>query len=90
MGFYATGIDSVVLFRNNQEVKNWQTPTGADGVSGSFDDKPSITTVYRLQAKPKDTAKDTIVVYRTVQVIFSRLEPAGITSRISRAAFCRC
>jgi hypothetical protein len=69
LGFYATGIDSVVLFRNNQEVQNWQTPLKADGVSGSFFDKPSITTVYRLEAKPKDTGKDTIVIYRTVQVI---------------------
>lgn len=71
VSFYATRFTSIVLFRNNQEVQNWpsnQNPANQDGsITGLFPDKPSITTVYRLEAKPEDG--DRQIQYLTVQVI---------------------
>jgi hypothetical protein len=72
VGFYATAFKSLVLCRNNQEVQTWpnnQTPEKDGGVAGVFLDKPSITTVYRLEGQPKDTGQDEQIRYLNVQVI---------------------
>jgi len=74
LGFYATGFDTLTLFRNNQEVENWpnnEHPKNNDGsIAGTFTDKPSITTAYRLEGKSKaEGEKLPKVKYRSVQVI---------------------
>ena len=74
LGFYATGFDSLVLFRNNQEVESWpsnQHPKNDDGsITGTFEDRPSITTAYRLEGKTKtEGEKVKNIKYRSVQVI---------------------
>lgn len=73
LGFYATGFDNLVLFRNNQEVANWPSnehPKNIDGsIAGTFSDRPSITTAYRLEAKSKADGDKRKVKYRSVQVI---------------------
>jgi hypothetical protein len=74
--FYATGFKSLHLFRNNHQVKNGlnkELEIKQDGsIWGTFTEKPSITSVYRLEAKitdGNDEDKTTDTRYRTVQVI---------------------
>ena len=74
LSFYVTGFESLVLFRNNQEVENWpsnQHPKNADGsITGTFSDKPSITTAYRLEGRSKAADDKTEKVrHQNVQVI---------------------
>jgi hypothetical protein len=77
LNFYATGFDRLVLFRNNQEVENWPSndhPKHVDGsIAGTFTDRPSISSTYRLEGKYwKPATPDTEerrTVYRAVQVI---------------------
>ena len=73
LGFYATGFDSLVLFRNNQEIQNWPSnehPKNNDGsIVGTFTDRPSITTAYRLEGTSKADGEKRKVKYRSVQVI---------------------
>ncbi|MEF8719791.1 MAG: kelch repeat-containing protein [Candidatus Accumulibacter necessarius] len=81
VGFCATGYDTLTLFRNNEEVGNWTAQdagnriiSGAFPVLGQFPEteKPSITSVYRLEGKYKEPADQTEVrnaLDRTVQVI---------------------
>ena len=73
LGFYATGFDSLVMFRNNQEVQNWPSnehPKNIDGsIADTFTDHPSITTAYRLEGKSKAEGEKRKVKYRSVQVI---------------------
>jgi len=67
---YATGYTSLVLYKNNVQVHVW-TPGGeTDKILEPFEDRPSITSVYRLESflldadnKPVETDQ------RTVQVI---------------------
>ena len=61
--FCATGYETLTLFRNNEEMRNWpEAPDaankiifGAFPVKGKFPEteKPSITSVYRLKGKYK-------------------------------------
>jgi len=77
INFYATKFDSVVLFRNNQEVETWPSnehPAAEDrSITGTFSDKPSITSDYRLEGRNSTSTtpgkKGTETLYRTVQVI---------------------
>jgi len=71
LSFYTKGYERMVLFRNNEEVKVWRQ--SKDGVRGTYEHKPSITSVYRLEGTytnpelPKENILDT--QYRTVHVI---------------------
>ena len=47
LSFFATGAKEVTLFKNNTEI--WPPPGGSQDLF--FKDKPSITSVYRLEAK---------------------------------------
>ena len=74
ISFYTTGFKIITLYRNNQEVQNWPSnehPANADdSITGVFADKPSITSVYRLEVKSDSNAeKPEQTRYRTVQVI---------------------
>jgi hypothetical protein len=65
VSFLATGYETLTLFRNNEEVKSWT------GQQGEYPDKPSITSVYRLEARytTQKQEKQVDVLDRTVQVI---------------------
>ena len=70
--FCATGYETLTLFRNNEEVQNWADPGAkSPSIFGEFLDKPSITSVYRLEGKYKTQAKTEVPdsLDRTVQVI---------------------
>lgn len=79
--FCATGYDTLTLFRNNEEVRNWAalagTPPSIIGTFPSRDDfpeRPSITSVYRLEGKYTDKKTQEEVRHtldQTVQVISS-------------------
>jgi hypothetical protein len=88
VSFYATGYENIVLFRNNEEAKVW--PRDEVGIGGEVADKPSITSVYRLEGKyrlkdkPDEDKRE--ILYRTVQVIspgWNRLVlPQGYPTRL--------
>jgi hypothetical protein len=65
VSFLATGYESLTLFRNNEEVMSWT------GQEGAYPDKPSITSVYRLEGRytTQTQEKKVDVLDRTVQVI---------------------
>lgn len=65
--FLATDFDTVTLYRNNEQLQTW-TKGSENAITGNFPDKPSITSIYRLEAYKNDTKKSTILI-RTVQVI---------------------
>jgi hypothetical protein len=81
VSFCATDYETLTLFRNNEEVGNWTDQdaknkiiSGVFPVRGKFPEteKPSITSVYRLEGKYKQPANQTEVrnaLDRTVQVI---------------------
>jgi len=81
VSFCATGYETLTLFRNNEEVGNWsaqdaqkKTISCAFPAQGQIPEteKPSITSVYRLEGKYKEPADQTEVrnaLDRTVQVI---------------------
>jgi len=80
VSFCATGYDTLTLFRNNEEVRNWTAPAAGDKIIfGAFPvkgqlpetEKPSITSVYRLEGKYKkpDQTEVRDALDRTVQVI---------------------
>ncbi len=68
VSFCATGYETLTLFRNNEEVTNC-----TERNSGVFFDKPSITSVYRLEGKYKEPDHTEVrdALDRTVQVISS-------------------
>ncbi|MBK7954125.1 MAG: hypothetical protein IPK02_09290 [Candidatus Accumulibacter sp.] len=68
VSFCATGYETLTLFRNNEEVTNC-----TERNSGVFFDKPSITSVYRLEGKYKEPDHTEVrdALDRAVQVISS-------------------
>ncbi|MBK7676725.1 MAG: hypothetical protein IPJ27_19260 [Candidatus Accumulibacter sp.] len=80
VSFCATGYETLTLFRNNEEVGNWPAQdaehriiSGSFPVQGQFPEteKPSITSVYRLEGKytKPDQTEVRNALDRTVQVI---------------------
>ncbi len=70
VSIFATGYTCLALFRNNEEVRVW--PGDDVRIAGDFRDKPSITSIYRLEGvycKEGETVRD--IVERTVQVVSS-------------------
>lgn len=62
--FHGRNFACYTLFRNNQKVKSWES----DG-EHSDTHEPSLTTAYRLEAKPEGPDATVKKLYRTVQMV---------------------
>jgi hypothetical protein len=77
VSFCATGYETLTLFRNNEEVGNWRSDAENKSVDDTFPkdpetERPSITSVYRLEGRYTEAADQTEVrnaLDRTAQVI---------------------
>jgi hypothetical protein len=67
---YATGYASLVLYKNNVQVRTWKRNTTTSAISEPFSDSPFITSVYRLEAYVSEAdSQPAQTDQRTVQVI---------------------
>jgi hypothetical protein len=87
VSFLATGYDTAFLFRNNEEVQSWSRQDRS--IAGAIEDRPSITSVYRLslrKKKPGTKDEERKEFSRTVQVMspgWNRLSlPQGSPTRL--------
>ena len=87
--FLATGYDTAFLFRNNEEVESWSKQD--QSITGAIEDKPSITSVYRLSLRRKNPVtkgEERKEFSQTVQVMspgWNRISlPQGSPTRLFR------